>query len=422
MNAILICPADRPEASFLSRAQPLALVPILGRPLLDLWLAEVAARGARSVRVLAADRPDQIRRFVRKGDPWGIRVEVVPEQRESTVDEARTRHAPPIGPDAAPPIVVTLDRLPPDGPKLWENTADWFTAVRSHFEAAAQDRVGIRQPLPGAYVDSRARLSPDAVLRPPCWIGAHTWIGPRAIVGPDTVVEAHSYVDDAAEVVDSFVGPGTYVGALTEIRESIAWKRDLYKIPNGSAIQVPDGFLLGPVHAGFRGGQASSPVGRLLALIVLVLTSPILAFAWFRRPPGKALFATRTAVRTPTPDPQLAGSITYYELRGVPGLLARWPELWKIVQGHFRWVGNRPLTQTEAETLTNEYERLWLGVPTGMFSLADAEGCRDPLGDDARAHSSFFAVHPHWRQRLAILRRILVRRPELAPSSAPILS
>ncbi|MBL9127278.1 MAG: hypothetical protein JNL97_06515 [Verrucomicrobiales bacterium] len=422
MNAILICPADRPDTSFLARSQPLALVPILGRPILDLWLAEVAARGARTVRVLAADRPDQIRRYVRKGEAWGIKVEVVPEQRESTVDEARSRHASFGTPSDEPPLVATLDHIPPDGPRLWDDVPRWFAALKSHFEAAARDRIGIRQPIPGAYVDARARLSPDAILRPPCWIGAHSWVGPRAVVGPDAVVEAHSYVDDAAEVVDSFVGPGTYVGALTEIRESVAWKRDLYKIPNGSAIQVPDDFLLGPVQTGFRGGQASSPAGRLLALLAIILTSPILLYAWFRREPGKALFATHAAVRAPASEPALAGTVTYYRLRGVHGLLARWPELWTIVRGHFRWVGNRPLTPSEAESLTNEYERLWLGVPTGLFSLADAEGCADAFGDDARAHSSFFAVHSDWRQRLAILRRILFRRPEPQPSSAPIPS
>lgn len=422
MNAILICPSDRPGVAFLQHRSPLALVPILGRPLLDLWLAETAARGAKSVRVLAADRPDLIRRFVRKGDPWGIQVEVIPEQRELSPAEALAKHAPD-SPSAT--SIVVLDHLPPDGPKLWDSTASWLDSLRHHFEPAALDRIGIRQPTPGAFVDARARISPDAILEPPCWIGAHSWIGPRARIGPNSIVESHSYIDEAAEIVESFVGPETYVGALTEIRQSVAWKRHLLKVPTGSAIEIPDGFLLGPVHAAFRGGKTASLPGRLLAFLTLILTSPILLVALLRRPPGSPLFLPRAAVRTPASDPALASTITYHHLAGMPGLLARWPELWAIVQGHFRWVGNRPLTPAQADSLVDEFERLWLGVPAGLLSLADAERCQDPFGDEARAHSSFFAVHPDWRQRLSILRRTLLptrRNPPLKSPSAPMFS
>lgn len=408
MNAILICPDNRPEMAFLARSQPLALLPILGRPLLDLWITDLANRGIKSIRILVTDRPDQIRRYVRKGEAWGISVEVTPEQRELTPDEARARHSTPTtAPDATP--IAVLDRLPPDGPFLWNNTAAWFAAVRSQFETAAADRVGIRQLSPGVFVHVRSRLSPGSVLQAPCWIGANTWVGPRAVIGPNSIVEAHSYVDDGAEIVDSFIGPGTYVGALTEVRDSLAWKRDLYKIPTGSAIEVSDGFLLGPVHATLHRGHAASFLGRLIALALLAVSFPLLAIAWFRRPAGQSLFVPRLAVRAPTSDPQPTGTTAYHQLNGFSGLLGRWPELWKIARGDFRWVGNRPLSPIQAESLTTEYERLWLGVPTGLISLADAEGCVDPFGDEARAHSSFFAVRSDWRHRLTILWRTLTR-------------
>lgn len=421
MDAIIICPADRPEMAFLARSQPLALLPILGRPLLDLWITELAAHGAKSIRVLAADRPDQIRRFVRKGEAWGISVEVVPEQRELTPAEAIARHATPdtATTPATPPQVVMVDRIPPTGPSLWTNTAAWFSAVRSQFENAAHDRVGIRQPAPGVFVHVRARLSPEASLRPPCWIGANSWIGPRTVIGPNSIVEAHSYVDDGAEVVDSFIGPGTYVGALTEVRDSLAWKSNLYKIPTGSATEVSDGFLLGPVHASLGRRYAANLVGRLLALAVLLASPLILVLAWLRRPAGQPLFVRYDAVRTPTSDPPQTGTVPYYQLNGFQGLLRRWPELWMIVLGHFQWVGNRPLSPVQAESLLTEYERLWLGIPTGLFSLADAEGCVDPFGDDARAHSSFFAVRQDWRHRASILWRTLTRHPQSGTASPP---
>ena len=61
MKAILICPADRSSAAFLARTCPLALVPIFGRSLLDLWLTDLANSGAHKVLILAADRPEKVR-------------------------------------------------------------------------------------------------------------------------------------------------------------------------------------------------------------------------------------------------------------------------------------------------------------------------------------------------------------------------
>jgi hypothetical protein len=419
MNALIICPADRPAMAFLDRPQPLALLPILGRPLLDLWITELAAQGAKSIRILAADRPDQIRRYVRQGEAWGIPVEVIPEQRELSPDEALARHVDTSVGTATPTRIVTLDRLPPNGPELWNSIAAWFAAVCDQFAAAATDRIGMRQLNPGVYVHVRSRISPGAILKPPCWIGADSWIGPRATIGPNTIIEAHSYVDDGAEIAESLIGPGTYVGALTEVRDSLAWKRDLYKIPTGSSTRISDGFLLGPVHASLHGGQAASLLARLAALLVIALTFPVLAIAWLRRSAGQPLFLTAAAVRTPTSEPTHDATLVYHQLNGFRGFLRRWPELWMIVLGHFCWVGNRPLSPIQADALTTEYERLWLGVPTGLISLADAEGCDDPFGDEARAHSSFFAISPGWRHRAGILWRALTRSTPAKASLPP---
>jgi lipopolysaccharide/colanic/teichoic acid biosynthesis glycosyltransferase len=80
-----------------------------------------------------------------------------------------------------------------------------------------------------------------------------------------------------------------------------------------------------------------------------------------------------------------------------------------VARGDFAWVGNRPLTPAETADLTTDYERLWLSVPPGLFSLADAMGCREPFGDEARAHASFFAVDPTPHKQARILARLLRR-------------
>ncbi len=411
MKAILICPADRSTAVFLARTCPLALVPILGRPLLDLWLSELAGRGAKRIVVLAADRPDKIRAHVGRGEQWGIQIEVLPETRELSPGEARAKHRPPAETDwlPAPFDAVLLDRIPGGEPTLWTSPADWFASVRRLVPSAATDRVGMRELSNGVHVHVRSRIDPSARLSAPCWIGANSWVAALAQVGPGAIIEEGAYVDDGATIRESFVGSGTYVGSLTELNESLAWGRGLFKWTNGSFTEVTDQFLLGDLDARARLARSESLLGRFLALCVMCWTWPILLWALIRRPSGRPLFELHLAVRTPMESEQIVGTVRYRSLSGVGAGWRRWPQLWNVVKGEFCWVGNRPLTPDQAGQLTNEFERLWLAVPSGLVSLADAEGCTDPFSDEARAHSSFYAVQSSRAENLRLLARAFRR-------------
>lgn len=415
MKAIVICPADRTAVGFLARQRPLALVPVLGRSLLDLTLADLAHRGARQVLVLAADRPELVRAAVGGGEAWGVTAVVQPVPRELSVGEARARHqvGDPTGWLAAPHDITVVDRLPGQSATLlFPDYGAWFAAVRGEMIPAAQDRMGIRELAPGVYVGLRAQISPTARLVAPCWVGNHAWIGEHAIIGPGSIVERGAYVDEAAEVVESFVGPETYVGALTEVRRSFAWGHGLLQWESGSFTEVVDEFLLTSLERRAGQGRGSSWTGRLAALLALLLTWPMLGWAWWRnRGTGRPLFAPRQAVRAPVRPGDFAETVLYHELAGLQGLARRWPELWRIARGDFAWVGNRPLTREQAATLTDEFERLWLAVPPGLVSLADLEGTSDPFGDEARVHAGFYAVRHNWREDLRMLARLLRRRP-----------
>ena len=139
----------------------------------------------------------------------------------------------------------------------------------------------MRELSPGVYIGRRVRIAPSAKLNPPCWLGEHAWVGPGAVVGPDTVLEDHVYVDQSAGIIHSVIGPRTYVGVLTEVRNSLAWGRNLLNLKTGSHTEVSDHFLLGELGLSTRSGT-SRPPGRLAALLALIFTSPLLLVAWWR--------------------------------------------------------------------------------------------------------------------------------------------
>ena len=401
MKAVLICPDQRPEVPFLSRSQPLALLPFLGEPLLDHALKRLGDEGVKEVRLIACDRPDEIRNFVGRGEKWGLVVAVDTVAREpdpGAIKEDR---------------VVVLDHVPgaPER-KLFTGYRAWFEALGRSLPEFAAKQVGARELRPGVWTGLKARVSDDAQIEGPCWIGDNVWVRSGAQIGPNAFIEAGAMIDDRAIVVDSQVGAFTYIGQLTELRKSIAIGDGLLNWENGSSVVVVDEFLLGSLRGRRKRRVGGSLPGRLVALLALLLTWPVLLLAWLRNlGSGKPLLERMQAVIAPRPDAAMGTpTVAYARLNGFRGVWSRWPELIRVVKGDFAWVGNRPLSLDDAAGLESEFERLWLDTPTGVYSLADAEGCDDPLSDEGRAHSSFFAAagdrHVHRRVLRALLRRV----------------
>ncbi len=401
--------------------QPLALLPMYGRSLVHHALDFLCHAGAKRVTVLAVDRPAAVREALGKGEEWGIQVQVLAQPRELEPAEARVQVALPGEPFLpAPWDVLVLDHLPqlPAHP-LWRSHRGFSAALRALLPEWTNRRVGAREVAPGVWAGLRTRVAPNAELRGPCWLGAHVWIGPRAVVGPDVVIEDGCYVDEGAELKDAVVGERTFVGGLTQVQGSLALGRRLINLDSGSMVDVPDPFLLSELQADDR-ARSSHVLGRVLALVTLVATSPLLAVAALRsRWSHQPWIMTRRAVISGPDAGREAGTVAYAELPAFKGVARRWPQLWNVVRGDFTWVGNRPLAADEAARLNNDYERLWLAAPTGLVSLADAMGCAEAFGDEARAHASYFAVDPAPHRELRVLMRLARRWLGLSSRSRP---
>jgi hypothetical protein len=305
-----------------------------------------------------------------------------------------------------------MDSLPAaTGRPLFASYADFFAAITGWLPqaASAPDRLGVRTVKPDVWIGFHSRVSPDAELRAPCWIGENVLVGPRSVVGPGAVVENGAVVAADAEVTESIVGCQTYVGEFTEVKHSLAQGRALINWQTGSCTHVPDAFLLSPL--GDRAATAGTGrwLGRATAMTLMLLTLPCACYAvlmaWLR---GQRALQALPAVRPSSAINSTAVEVlTYHEFTAVGGWPKRWPQLWKVARGEFAWVGNRPLSPAAARTLTSQFDRLWLKAPIGLISLADAEACAELLGQEARVLASFYAMRANWRLDLSILGRVL---------------
>lgn len=411
MKALLISPTNRPDLAALTEAMPLPNLPVLGQSLVEHWLEHLARRGAKQVRVLAADRPDQVRRLVGGGARWGLHVDVIPEKTELTPAQARAKYRG----DAAsgwlsePDDAVLMDHLPGRSDRnLCASYADWFAGLQEFMPlAAAPHRLGLTERAPGIWVGRHTRVAPSVELRAPCWLGKHVRVGPECVIGPGAILEDRVLVEGRSRITNSVVGPDTFVGTLTALQNSLAWGSALVNWRAGTCLSVPDPFVMSSLAKRSPAAKQAGLAGRFAAWAALALTLP-----WGLAAIMKSKISGRPALRPVVgvrprgqAGPRGETVLTYYELENAPGWLRRWPQLWNVARGEFTWVGNRPLRPDQAEQLANDFERLWLAAPVGLFSLADTMGCTDAFGDEARAHASFYAVQANRRLDWSILRR-----------------
>ena len=422
MNAVIICPDHRDSAGFARHMKPLALLPIMGRALLDLWLEKLASDGIKKVALIASDRPDQIRSAVGNGGRWGITITVISVSSEPSLEEARQ-----FATDSATRI-LKLEALPssPQMP-LWESTEGLFDVMMKNFTRVDEaSQLTMRRISSDVFISTRARISPTAIIEGPAWIGPNVIIGPEAHIMPGSIIESAAYIDRQATVRGSWIGPKTYVGAMTEVSHSFAWGSGLENWRLGSFIEVTDDFLLASLKHQPFGGARCGWLTRLIALLLMIMTSPfaLLHMAWSCLLRQRAAF-TRANVILPPPGSQgrHTRTVGLHELNGHSGLFSRWPQLWRVWFGDLHLVGNRPLSPAAAALLTEEFEQLWLASPAGVFSLADIadDGLYD--ADSNLAHAAYFSVHRSFRLKVRIFLCCLPRflglrhsRDTLAPS------
>jgi NDP-sugar pyrophosphorylase family protein len=246
MKALLICPANRPSVGMLDKEIPLSNISLLGQTLLEYWLTYLASSGVRQVTILACDRPEYVEAITGDGARWGLSARVIVESRELTPAQALLKYESELNAAPLPNGITTLDHFPGQSQtSLFDSYATFFNSLLAWMPfARTPDRVGVREWRPGIWTGLHSHISPDATLQAPCWIGSKVFVGAGAIIGPHTVIEDGSFVEPAAEITHSFVGPDTFVGRYSELRDSVAWGSWLANWRTNSATIVPDAFVL----------------------------------------------------------------------------------------------------------------------------------------------------------------------------------
>lgn len=288
--------------------------------------------------------------------------------------------------------------------------------LTSHRAVLAKEFPGLllggREVEPGVWLSRNVVLQPTAQVTPPvylaedCRIGAGVHLGPFAVVGKGCVLDDHSIVTDAV------IFPGSYVGEGLELADVLVDRNRLMNAQLGGVTVVED-FLLGSLRGPNPVSWVMTQLGRLLALVTVLATSPLLlllmACNGLHRKQVVRLPATtdETTWETyhllslcPPASPPLPGTWRDFWLRFLPGLV-------NVGKGDLGFVGVPPRHPDEIRALPPDWQSLYLHAKAGLVTEEAVRYGAAASEDERYAADGFYAVAAGWTYDLKLLLRYL---------------
>ena len=223
------------EARYLSET-PLALTPLLGKPLLERVCEYWLKRGATRFDIVLSDSSRELQERLGEGEKWGVHLSYhstlnTIEMGEDRVVVGRLESfPPPSGLTELPCVTVSPDQqwtgwafapqsavqrlvqghLPYDLQQVYHparaiGSRDSFLSLQLFM--LREGCVEAREETPGIWVAPGAVIHPTARLSPPLYIGKNSIIDADVSLGPAVVVDRNCLVARGCDLVDCWVQP-----------------------------------------------------------------------------------------------------------------------------------------------------------------------------------------------------------------------
>lgn len=340
MQALIFADRLGRELEPLTERTCVALLPVVGKPVLEHTLEALVAAGIRAAVIAISPFADQVRAVIGDGSRWGMQLDYVLTQGEeepdavvercpqrlqahvlalrgdilrgAALDQFLQRTATIDGPivlgravdapislclsraagrggldslrwtegaPAADPVWPVVD-LPTGALSRLESLAAYH---RANLDAAAGRFPGLivpgREAALGLRVGVHSKVSPRSLRQGIACVGAHCRIEASAELYGEVVIANDVIVDRHTILRDSVVLPETYIGALVEVQNAIVQGNRLIRVDTGAVLPVVETFLLADLREVTLGSTLADPLNRALGALVLMLSLPLLPLA-----------------------------------------------------------------------------------------------------------------------------------------------
>ncbi len=415
MKALVLAHTPAAWLDALPGATCTALLPMGGRPLLGHTLDDLSAAGIREVVIAVADGADAIELEIGDGVRFGldvrytfvrpvdsveavvarlntflgdeyllVRAEVLRTPMAAALvaaagsNNAAALRASVDGRDTGLAIVrcghesreCSIDDVEMTGTAIEIDSARAFHSaslaiVEGRFEALVLPG---RELAPGVRVGRNARLDSDDI-EGAAWIGARSDIEPGVRLRGPVMIGEDSVIDRGAALERCVVLPGSYVGRMVTLSDTIVWGDFLLPVGGEDPVAVADGLLVAELDAGVVARRAGDLTHRAAGLALLIASAPL----WL----AALLVSTLASPAQPLRTMRLRGNVagrprgadrdfqTLEWATAVP-VLRHLPRLLAVVSGRLRLVGVEPLAPAEIETLREPWQRRREDAPAGL--------------------------------------------------------
>ena len=369
MQAVVFADRLGRELEPLTHRTCVALLPVVGKPVLEHTLEALAVAGLRRAVIAISPFADQVRATIGGGSRWGMRLDYVltqgEEEPEAVVARSQSRLAnvllllrgdvlhgaavaeflqrtdgvagPVIhGRVTGAPLSLCRHRAggqggleplrwsvePADAPPVWpvvelpdaalNRLESWRAYHRANLDTAAGRFPGLvipgRAVALGLTVGLRSKVSPHSLRQGMAFIGSQCRVEATAELHGEVVVSHGVMIDRYATLQDSVVLPDTYVGELVDVRNAIVQGNQLIRVDTGVVLPVVETFLLTDLRDATLRRTLAEPLNRLLGLLALGLSLPL----W----PLALILALTANVNAPLQEVKLRGNRLGFDERG----------------------------------------------------------------------------------------------------------
>lgn len=272
------------------------------------------------------------------------------------------------------------------------------------------------------WISRNVSLHPTTKLTAPVYIGENCHIGLGVHLGPNAVVGADCMLDARCTVSDSLILSGSYVGEGLELACAIVDKNRLINTSVGMAISVADDFILGSLSENYLKKTLTGLFSRLTACLLLLVAWPLLLVTalWLKVFRGGPVLYKKEVVHLPAEsDSSLWRTFRLWsfsseesskERSGLGDILLRLlPSLVSIASGDLHFVGVRPRSRQEIESLPTDWRSLYLKAKAGAITEAFVLYGERPTEDELYSTEAFYSVSSGFRRDLKLVFAYLAR-------------
>ncbi|MDM8546547.1 sugar transferase [Candidatus Venteria ishoeyi] len=461
MQAILIADGLGESLKPLTEQQPLALLPVVSKPLIIHALEVIARAGLKDVLVVIGSEPEAFKQQLGDGQRWGLNLTYALSQGEEKLDTLIPRLAlldteayvvlrgdvlqSPVlkqflqqvsetllygsidGQVAfcfCPQQSISADALaclgkttPHDAACYTLNDASYNTISnfrhyhQANLDAASGRFIGIdlagRKLALGLTAGRRTQLAVKSLKQGQAFIGAECKLHPSVELLEDVVVSDHVIVERQAILRHSVILPNTYIGELVEVNQAIVQGNQLIRVDSGTVTHITDSFLLADLDNAVLNTRLADWLHRILGALLLVLSLPLwlaasLLAALKQDPRQPRCYQGNRLAVNELGIQQRQHFLTWEWNLNAP-VLRHLPKLWAVVRGDLRLVGVSPLSPEQVGQQNEAWEKVRDQAPVGLLGPTQLDLPQNAPWEEKLLSDAFYTKRRSTRKDLAYL-------------------